>query len=797
MGANGRDAPQPAVGARGIRGKHRRPGRFTPSVTRPARNAQTSPRWTGAQNCAPWLARASQGQLEGSESMATTNFPSADKSGGIGITTTQDTGIGDRLVCWIDAPVGSWLESYVVVRDCFDPVGPKPGYAQIEIPVFTGHEKANQVAFGTPWRNLLHGARVVLGRQRAGYVTHWFWVGRVCTIDAQIEDDCLVVTAKDDRWMLQDVRIVGRFVCEPDQVQNNMNWQQGIPAIFNEGGKPNMMIARVTDDDGVGIPVFAPHPDYGLGNEAVPTSADDMQTKAGYWTISWILRYLSIFYGPGAASYYPSSSAVVPKLCPSGISWPRGLGAQIDTEASVYWDEGRGQSRGSTLGDRRKGRELDADGYAILDAVEMLIATAGGYTLGWEMRAEKDDSNAFTCTSVMSIQPAIYKGGVGHTVDVVRGGSASVQLTETGRYWTKGHYMEDSSDLVTSVHALGSLVKIETRVDTVSATLIPKWSSSRQAALAATGADLAVSDENGMLELFRDYPEVFGLYQLEPSFNFTSGTSESGYPRAEIPRPIMPHLLSWVRETVLDYAAGQFPVYIEASINGGATWVAISELVRLSVWDDGTIDLTALREVALHKAGYGSWYWSGTEYTWPSSIAAASLRMTVAIPCDHRLAAVAKLVNDTMAAGFDDVVESPDMARLRADFERQNVLDLRGLYHLWLRINSWPRPEASWSTPKATNKNTRSNPLRNDHDYLRAHGRRHLYLEGRLKRGGFLGTPQLITTVPNGYQIQSVRHHTADGTSELVDINATVRARHWTQSESEGQQAVETEILLA
>jgi hypothetical protein len=730
--------------------------------------------------------------------MATTNFPSADKSGGIGLTTTQDTGIGDRLVCWIDAPVGSWLETYVVVRDCHDPTGPRPGYATIEIPVFSTHEKANQVAFGTPWRSLLHGARVVLGRQRAGYVTHWFWVGRVCTIDAQIEDDCLVVTAKDDRWMLQDVRIVGRFVCEPEQVQNNMNWQQGWPAIFNEGGRPNMMISRVTDDDGVGIPVFAPHPDYGLGDDdQVPTSADDMQAKAGYWTISWILRYLSIFYGPNAASYYPSSDAVVPKLCPSGISWPRGLGAQIDTEASVYWDEGRGQSRGSTVGDRRKGRELDVDGYAILDAVETIVATAGGYTLGWEMRAEKDDSNAFTCTSVMSIQPAIYKGGVGHTVDVVRGGSAAVQLTSTGRYWTKGNYLEDSSDMVTSVHALGSLVKIERRVDTVTATLVPRWSTAQLTAFNAEGSSQSVSDEDGMRKLFSLYPEVCAYYALDLDFDFDASTSESGYPRAEIPRPIMPHLLSWMGGVALDYAAAQFPVRIEVSNDGGSTWVPTTELTRLSVLDDGTIDLTALREIGLKMAGYGSWYWSGTEYTWPSSFAAASLRMTVAIPCDHRLAAVAKLVNDTLSSGFDDVIESPDMARLRADFERQNVLDLRGLYHLWLRYNSYPRPASAFSEPAASNLNTRSRALRNDHDYLRAHGRRHLYLEGRLKRGGYFGTPQLITTVPNGYQIQSVRHHTADGTSELVDINATVRARRWTQSESDGNQSVETEIWLA
>jgi hypothetical protein len=733
--------------------------------------------------------------------MATTSYPSVDKTGGIGVATPIDAGRGDKLGIWIDAPLGSWLEDMVVVRDVYDPVGPQPGYAKFEIPVYATHEKTNQVVLNAPWQKLLHGTRVVVSRQRQGFESHHFWVGRVCMIEGDIESDAIVVTAKDDRWMLQDVRILGRWLCEPWSVLNNMVWQQGWPAVFNDGGRPNMMLTRVMDDDGVYIPAFAPAPNHGLGDdEQVPTDPGDLMTKAGYWTISWILRYLSIFYGPGAASYYPSSSAVVPKLCPAGIRWPRGMGNQIDTETSAYWDEGRGSSRGSTLGDRRRGREINLDGFGVLDAMETLISTAGGYTLGWESRAEKDDAGKMTPTSTISIQPAIYKGGCGGTLIVVRGGTATAQLTTGGRYFTRGNLLEDSSDMVTSAYGVGSLAKIERRVDTVTTYLTGRWSSDRLTALNADGQAQAISTDEGMRSLFALYPEVCSYYTLDTDWDFMAGTSESGYPRADIHRPIMPHLLSWIGGLALDYAAANFPVRVEVSFDGGSNWKATTELVRLAVMDDGTIDLGSLREVALANDSSlpGTWKWAGTEFQWGvgAGIAEVDVRMTIAIPCDHRLSAVAKLVHDTMSSGFDDVVDTPDLARLHADFQRQNVLDLRGLYDLWLRIDSYPRPESCFNEPAAGDLPVRDRALKNDLPQLRAHVRRHLYLNGRLKGGGVLACPQLVTSVPQGYQVQNIHHVTGDNAANEIAINRVVRARHWMQQESGGDQSLETELLL-
>jgi hypothetical protein len=105
---------------------------------------------------------------------------------------------------------------------------------------------------------------------------------------------------------------------------------------------------------------------------------------------------------------------------------------------------------------------------------------------------------------------------------------------------------------------------------------------------------------------------------------------------------------------------------------------------------------------------------------------------------------VTKLINSQLSE-FDDTHRSPDLNRISATLDRQDVLDLRGLYDLWLRKDSFPVPESQLST-KATDKPTRSNALRNDTELLRSHVRRHMVFAGRLKRSGYFSKRGVFST---------------------------------------------------
>lgn len=656
----------------------------------------------------------------------------------------------ERLVVWIDAYEGSWDASRVRVTDVYIPSGPKPGYAIIEIRKVTGSRKANRVAFRQPWEAIQVGQRVVISRATSTGTLKSFWVGSVAAPACDIGKDTITVTCYDDRWLLQDIRIVGRFVVIP--ATGALQWQQGWPAEFNPGGRPNMLLSK-SKSGGVPIPGFAPYPDYGLSpDQAPPENPADAasgsvvgEKVASYWTLSWIFRYLHYACGPVSGADTRFTGHKAPKVCPASVQWTPGIAVWLDTEDTSWFNNGRGQGKAQASGTNRKGRAISADGYALTDFMELLLSTAGGYTLGWWMEGTQGNDGKKSSKSTLSITRSIARGGgTGSTIYVCRGADISNLAIKT-KYFTGGNYREDGSDLVTRSMGLGSLVKIERQMDTyVTVSLEKRWSAAELTALLARGNALSVASTDGMRALFSEFPNVLSAWKFKETYNYQTGTSESSMPRAQIPRPIMPYLLSWIGAEAYDYVAQRYPIRVEISVDDGSTWATTTELTGLEVLDDGTILMPTLRELTLAGMA-GSWRWTGEPYTWGAgAVAVNEIRATLAIPCDHRIAAVTKLINSQLSE-FDDTHRSPDLNRISATLDRQDVLDLRGLYDLWLRKDSFPVPESQLST-KATDKPTRSNALRNDTDLLRSHVRRHMVFAGRLKRSGYFSKRGVFST---------------------------------------------------
>lgn len=660
------------------------------------------------------------------------------RSGGLLLDVPNGSGRPDRMRVEIDGYEDAFDSSRVIVSEVYIPTGWRKGHAIFTIQnVSRLGETANQVVFSTLWESLLFGMRVVISRQAgdSGSVSK-FWVGRIAVVEADVGKDMLTVTAYDDRWMFENVFIVGRWVLNPgadDKASTDMTYQQGWPAVFNPGGRPNMILSKAKVD-GVAVPVFAPHPDYGLENdEAVPTDPTKAEKKACYWTMDYIFRYLCYFYGPAAKSLYTPLKVEAPITTPQGILWSAGIAAVVDQESKGFHDEGRGQQKANSAGESRKGREINADCACLPELMDMMLATAGGYTLGWVMYGENR-------TSRLSVVRTVGAGdGKGSSLFLVRGAPST--NIKTG-YFTEGNFRQDATNLVTQVIGLGSLVKREARVDTYLTAYIKKrWSAERETELKDMGKKLKISDATGMVKLFTQFPGIYETWQIADDWNFLEGTSESAYPRAPIRRPILPYLLSWLGGKAMDYAAQRHPVRVETSFDQGKTWKMSTTLHGLEIWDDGTIYIPALKELAL-GGDNGSWFWGANEAWDFSKLTAADIRMTIALPMDHRLTAVAKMVQDNVGAQAGMNVDTPDVSRIDKGFTRQKVLDLRGLYDLWLRKDSWAFPEDSeFGTKMLDDKPTRDNPLRNDQKLLEAHVRRRQFMDGRLKRGGMFRTP--------------------------------------------------------
>lgn len=700
----------------------------------------------------------------------------------------------ERLVAWIDSYEGSWDASTVRVSNVYIPAGAQPGHAEIEIRKTSGSRMANRVAFREPWESIRVGQRVSIARMNASGTLKHFWCGSVVSSACDIGKDALTVTCLDDRWLLQDIRIVGRHVVIP--ATGALQWQQGWPAEFNPGGRPNMLLSK-TKSGNVAVPGFAPFPDYGLApdesppasptersDKADPDSAPRGESKACYWTLSWIFRYLHYACGPydimddkgnvTADERYEGHKA--PKTCPSSVKWSPGIASWLDTEETAWFDAGRGQGKAQASGSNRKGRSISADGYALLDFMEMLLATAGGYTLGWIMSASTGEGGSNTTESRLSITRSVARGGnTGSTIYVVRGGDVD-NLEVKSKYWTGGNYTEDGRDLVTRSMGLGNLVKIERQCDTyITLALQERWSNDEFKAFRERGDELNVASADGMRALFSEFPNVLAAWKLNSDFDFQADTSEKNFPRAAVPRPIMPYLLSWIGDEAYDYVAQRYPIRFEVSTDDGSSWATITELTGLEVLDDGTILIPALREMTLAGMA-GSWGWTGDAWAWGAgAIKANEIRATLAIPCDHRMAAVCKLITSQLA-DFDDTFRSPDLNRISASLDRQDVLDLRGLYELWLRYDSWPVPK-SQRADKASDKPIRENALRNDEELLRSHVRRHMIFGGRLKRSGYFSKRGIFDTsiLELGREFSFVSS-IVDGDSTVVTPIAAVRS---------------------
>jgi len=657
------------------------------------------------------------------------------------------------------------------VEECEWVAGPNAGRAVCNIQLNKGSsdESANAVAFNAngPMKHIKRGTRAMVMKFNGTNFDEVYMTGEVAVIGHTKEDGSsgLSVTIMDDRDYLKTIRISGRYVADVGASEPPFTgvYQEGWPTHFNPGGRPNRI------DDVNGDPMFAPSPDFGLSEgEAVPDPNSISQRKATYWTLGSIVRYIQKKYGTGAI---PPSLWPYKKTVEDFLIWPDGFGDTIDNTAITNFDQGTGQNF-SQLGAARKGRDIVLEGLSVFDALQLILKTAGGWTIGISPEVSVGSEANVSFTNHLELIPSRYDGG-GVSIPYAAGGTAGTVLNRA--VVTRGTYIEDGTDLITLAAGSGGLVFVETRVDTVTGSLEAAWTAAQLAAFKATVLESGQTTPEGFQRSMELWPTVFQMWKIKSSFDFYAGTEFASYPRAQIPRPIWSTLLTRHEadpevtgiDGPKDYLSIPFPVRFEFKDDAG-NWQTGLTLDGLVVWQNGLIHVPGLAMQGMLNQG-GSIKWDNGQYQTNADgwdVSARDIRVTVAIPMDHRLTASIGLSNHTLdCPDFFGVWENmPDMDRIESYYKRVAHLDLGRLYELWLRKTSWPRPESlSTAVVQATDKLTSDDALRSDKTLLQNHLKRTMLDYGRLRKSG--------TLIFDGFLISTYKPGTL--VKDLVPVGVT------------------------
>lgn len=675
------------------------------------------------------------------------------------------------------------------VEECNIDAGPAPGMTTIVMrtPAGAVDVLASSMAFNINNMGWLRaGARCAVDKVfptgGGAFAKQTVYVGSVVDVDHD-RDRGLIVTLLDDRWLLSNVRVIGRWIYDPNNsVSPGPYYQQGWGAHFNPGGRPNKIYGDPVGN-GVNIPMFTPYPDYGLVDGQEPpssTSTDNNDQNnlircASYWTMGDICNYLWAFY---SATGYTGVSAQTKKFpwierAPSTLKWPVTYAAGVDSESVANFDNAVGQTN-QNKGAARKGREIVLEGMALLDALHLLLTTAGGYTVGLVPQAGQDSTGTEIFQNELKIVPTRYlsdKNAV--AIPMAVEGQAKNVLTQATI--NAGNFKTSARDYKTAVAGAGQLVFIEQTVSTKTAdgaqlrltqtaarfdlfrTLLA-GSNITLNGVAITAAGTANSTAV-WAQALRLFPEMMATWRLNETFDYQAGTDQSAYPRAQIARPPWPTLLSLVSDAgAFDYAGMHAPVWVEIETSPG-TWKLFGQFDQFEIWDNGNIYLPLMREPSQATR---VWKYNST----PTNIVAGKLdismleiRMTLAIPCDHRLTNVCASAEDfDVAAGVPGsiYVDNPDVDMISADLKRRDYRDLQELYVCWLRKNSYSRPRSlGWSQDVDKVAATAAGALRYDGEALGAHIKRAMWDANRLQKSGnprFDG--YLVTSYQPGTQVK-------------------------------------------
>jgi hypothetical protein len=356
------------------------------------------------------------------------------------------------------------------------------------------------------------------------------FVGNVVCPDEDYDKDGAVVEALDCRWLLEGGNIKGSFWLENGGT--SVVYREDEPAWFNRDGLPN----RIKGEGGLTYAFCDSN--YGIAEGTnVSDPNGNSADVATHWTPESIWVYICEVTNKAIVGSLVTNFATY-WFMPDDIIMPKGAAAELK--------EFTKNSETPTIGLRKAAEEI-FDATPVIEAIEKILNEAGPFTLGVEYGADGKS----TLTIVRS------KNVDGSGASLTRAiGDAEIAFAQDGVVIGGGVKRDFRQHFTQNVES-GDRVYVETRVQSTDKRSIAQQQAQNVELLTAWNpatVDQIIKDfntafDNGynltVQQFIEQYPLVFEAWRLNPSKNFSLGTSEATFPSAQVTsKKILPHLLT-------------------------------------------------------------------------------------------------------------------------------------------------------------------------------------------------------------------------------------------------------------
>lgn len=667
--------------------------------------------------------------------------------------------------------------------------------------------------------------------------------GRVRQIFRNIGLDQAIITVKDHRECLEGLPIVGSFWSQirtdGDGLNSNVAYRQGVKAHINPGNQPNCLFVSVTQDDGADayLPMFCTpffgHQDFKttqVGTDynkttGVATNAISMtipkpgsigaQTSSCYWTPATLWQHYQWATSVSAKDIAQANGnfqefASLDSASGGWITWPVGLEtAFIDNnpQSSKAW-------------------EKVFHCYKLLPLLHEICQVAGPYDI--YMHSEDDGRNTLNIVRTRYTDNQSINGDTSNTstsndgakgiiLNRAIGGNASADMT--GPTIIGGHLSESSENLYHVTEPVGEhpfielraasaqedgtiedhyfqLIAVFTQSDFDNATESINTHYNKIIGKNAVGRTIYGDEVSVFLPgVFKQY-DVCASYQLFPGDDFQIGTSQAGFPVAAVARsPLGTLLSSYVQSFASDEFGRQnsrYEIVVETnSNNDDISWKRVDNH-GLKITGDGTLSFADFRDSEATGSRESTLFYriekTGVKPDIKAVLKANRVRITLAVPCDHRLTATVGL------AGLSEIpvgdTDTDDTSRMNlSNGVRTLAIDTGALLAFEERSTQFP-PYPIPQSLKFPNKSTVDENgiptttnypaagdqsdaavaifgdaivLRNDTQYAINQANRKLREFGRLDRSGELVSDRIDLGAEPGQMIDQINN--SDGTN--------------------------------
>ncbi len=587
------------------------------------------------------------------------------------------------------------------------------------------------------------------------------FIGYVAQVDHVSAVDELKLTCYSLKDKLRDIKIVGSWCWDGTAVV----YRRGVDLMMNPGGRPYWI--RSPDRFG-GVWMPAPYPDFGISGDIQPPDQTMMSsTIATYGTLGMAIEYLRVFHGAiaGAAltddmleaialarSFYPDVDAM---RAPSWLIWGNGLGETIG-----FQTDNQGNA---ILGSARKGREIIFDGGMGLigdrhgkpGVLDLLYDAEGFHSYAVEPFGA--DAEDFQCQLIeVPLRPIPTADNPGITFYYSNNAPADVPI------FTAPTIGLSVADTVTRVLGRGSRVKVEARFAGPTY-LTPAWTTVTQTAVLTdavtrTGDAFHVQPD-AFAWAIGQHPTFLARWMFSTAIDWQDDTEYAGFPQAQHPRPVMPHLLSFQSSENVVEDIVHYPIYVE--IFRAGQWEPVQDAVSIIAWDNGMVEIPAFRSLGIaaddsRPAAVAPNYASVTNGA--LDITLNPIRFTAAVNLDQCLESglvsphdEGDDVSDPAAANYLIDDDALDATKIAPGFSRSMFLDLKTLYQQWISHKSayaFPESQGGESTETEFGGTI---DIRKDDVSLQTHVQKRMRANNRLAITGPLIVDGYLTTMyPTG-----------------------------------------------